>query len=87
MSDLNEALSAAAVSPSEFQEALAAARGEARTTVSVGELIIGFDLAAKEERDPGRRDRLRAVVTALGSLSRDLAIDVAAQVIVRHTGI
>ena len=87
MSDLGDALQAARACPSELHEALAVARGEGRATVSLEQLISGFDSAIGHESDSRQRARLLAVVATLRDLGRDFAIDVAAHVVVQHIGI
>ena len=54
--------------------------------VLVDRLAEAFGDAAEQETDPKRRRRLREIASAFGETGRDLAVEVAARVILRQTG-
>jgi hypothetical protein len=52
----------------------------------VDRLAEAYGAAAEQETDANRRRRLREIASALGGTGRDLAVEVAARVILRQTG-
>jgi hypothetical protein len=53
----------------------------------IGQLVTGLEAAAEREDDPERRGRLRQAASLLGGAVRDIAVDIAAKVIERGTGL
>lgn len=53
----------------------------------VTRLVEGLNAAAEHERDPERKSRLRQAAALLGGGVRDIAVDIAAKVIERSTGL
>jgi S-formylglutathione hydrolase FrmB len=53
----------------------------------IGQLVAGLEAAAEREDDPERRGRLRQAASLLGGAARDIAVDIAAKVIERGTGL
>lgn len=52
----------------------------------VASLAMAFSTAAEEESDPERRGKLRSIASFLADTGKDLAADIVAKVIARHTG-
>jgi len=53
----------------------------------IARLTEALSEAAEHEPDPGQKSRLRAIASGLGGSARQIAIDVAARIVERQTGL
>jgi hypothetical protein len=53
----------------------------------LAQLVDGLNDAAERERDPERKNRLRAIAGGLGGSVRDVAVDIVARIIEHRTGL